>query len=111
LHDPELYWAKLHALPEVTDEPPAGALKAIGRMMPESGLRCRISTRVAGLGSLGRQRYVAIAEWRAGGVAREAKALAPSACVWAQEGKGTAPILYQEMLNTAIRCPDPFVRF
>jgi hypothetical protein len=30
--------------------------------------------------------------------------------VWAERGKGTAPILYQEMLDDAIRCRDPFVR-
>ena len=90
---------------------PAGARKAIERMMPEAGLNWRIVHRVAGLGSLGRERYVAIADWRGGSIAREAKALAPSACFWAQEGKGTAPILYQEILDTAIRCRDPFVRF
>ena len=65
---------------------------------------------MAGLGSLGRERYVAVAQWRGGSVAREAKALAPSACVWAAEGKGTAPIHYQEILDRSVRCPDPFVR-
>uniref|UniRef100_Q01RV9 DUF2252 domain-containing protein n=1 Tax=Solibacter usitatus (strain Ellin6076) TaxID=234267 RepID=Q01RV9_SOLUE len=109
LHDPEAYWAKLRALPLAASEPPAGALKAIARMMPERGLQVRITTRIAGLGSLGRQRYVAIADWHGGGVAREAKALAPSACLWAKQGKGTAPIHYQEILRTAIRCRDPFV--
>jgi len=34
----------------------------------------------------------------------------PSACVWAEEGKGTAPILYQEILDRSVRCRDPFVR-
>jgi hypothetical protein len=80
-------------------------------MMPESGLHLRITTRLAGLGSLGRERYVAITDWRGGSVAREAKALAPSAVLWAEKGKGTAPILYQEILNTAVRCGDPFVHF
>ena len=110
LHEPEQFWQKLHALPEVADEPPAGALKAIDKMMPEAGLHWHLAHRVAGLGSLGRERYVAIAEWRGGSVAREAKALAPSACVWAEEGSGTAPIHYQEILDAAVRCPDPFVR-
>ena len=110
LHDPEQYWSKLHALPLATGEPPAAALKAIARMMPERGLHLRISPRIAGLGSLGRQRFVAVTDWRGGSVAREAKALAPSACLWAAKGKGVAPILYQQMLNTAVRCKDPFVR-
>jgi len=110
LHEPEAYWEKLHALPEVAEEPPAGALNAIARLMPEAGLHWHVAHRVAGLGSLGRQRYVAIAEWRGGSVAREAKALAPSACLWAKKGKGTAPILYQKILDSAVRCRDPFVR-
>ena len=43
-------------------------------------------------------------------MAREAKALAPSACVWASRGGGAAPIRYQEIIGRAVRCPDPFVR-
>jgi hypothetical protein len=73
------------------------------------GLEWRVSHRVAGLGSLGRQRYVALGDWCGGSVAREAKALAPSACVWAERGEGTAPIQYQEAIDRAVRCPDPFV--
>src|SRR5205085_6700342 len=94
LHEPEKYWDKLHALPECREEAPAGASKAIDRMMPERGMHWRPAHRVAGLGSLGRERYMALAEWRGGAVAREAKALAPSACVWAARGKGTAPIYH-----------------
>ena len=111
LHAPEQFWEKLHALPVEKKAAPAGARKAIESMMPEKGLDWHIVHRVAGLGSLGRERYVAIADWRGGSIAREAKALAPSACFWAAEGKGTAPILYQKILDTAIRCRDPFVRF
>jgi len=110
LHDPEQYWAKLHALQESTEPGPAAANKAFDHMMPERGMRWRAAHRVAGLGSLGRLRFVALADWRGGSVAREAKALAPSACLWAEKGKGTAPILYQEMLDEAVRCRDPFVR-
>jgi hypothetical protein len=110
LHEPEKYWEKLNALPDVAEGPPAGALKALARMMPERGLHWRVAHRIAGLGSLGRERFVALAEWRGGSVAREAKALAPSACVWAARGKGAAPLHYQELLDTAVRCKDPFVR-
>ena len=111
LHEPEKFWEKLHGLAPVEKEPPAGARKAVARLMPESGLEWTVVHRVAGLGSLGRERYVALAEWRGGSVAREAKALAPSACVWAESGKGgSAEILYQKVLDTAVRCRDPFVR-
>jgi hypothetical protein len=111
LRQPQAFWDKLHKLPTVKEKPPAGAIKAIEQTMPERGLKWRIGHRVAGLGSLGRERYVAMAEWRGGSVAREAKALAPSACVWAEVGKGGASIHYEEILERSVRCRDPFVRF
>ncbi len=110
LHQPEVYWEKLHSLPLISSDPPAGVMKALADLMPQKGLKWRLSHRVAGLGSLGRERFVAVAEWDGGSVAREAKALAPSACVWAEDGKGNAPIHYQEIIDEAVRCPDPFVR-
>ena len=69
-----------------------------------------IAHRVAGLGSLGRQRFVGIAMCRGGRVAREAKALAPSACVWAYGGKVSERICYQQALDRSVRDRDPFVR-
>ena len=48
--------------------------------------------------------------YRGGMVAREAKALAPSACVWAGKGKASERIRYQEMLDRSVRAMDPFVR-
>jgi len=110
LHEPEAYWEKLHGLPSLSSDPPAGVVKAIAGMMPQKGLEWRVSHRVAGLGSLGRERFVAVADWDGGSVAREAKALAPSACFWSEKGKGAAPIYYQQMIDKAVRCPDPFVR-
>ncbi len=110
LHEPERYWSRLNGLSTLRGKVPKGALRALERLMPEPGLPRRIVHRIAGLGSLGRQRYVALAQWRGGLVAREAKALAPSACLWALEGGGTAAILYQRILDRAVRCADPFVR-
>ena len=91
---------KLHALPDSTEEPPAGALKAIARMMPERGLHWRVAHRIAGLGSLGRQRYVALAEWRGGTRGARGQGAGALGVRVGGGGKGTAPILYQEMLNT-----------
>src|ERR1019366_5805746 len=65
---------------------------------------------VAERGSLGRQRFVALAEWHASHIAREAKAMAPSACWWAAGCKGSSRLLYQEILDTAVRCCDPYVK-
>jgi hypothetical protein len=108
LHDPQKFWDKLHALEDALDAPKS-ATKAIDRLMPERRLKWRVVHRIAGLGSLGRERYVALVDWHGASVAREAKALAPSACVWAKEGGGTAPILYQKIVDGAVRSVDPFV--
>jgi hypothetical protein len=78
--------------------------------MPVGDIPFRLAHRVAGLGSLGHARYVAIADWHGGRIAREAKALVPSAAHWAEGCDGPAEILYQTILNRAVRCPDPFVQ-
>jgi len=110
LRDPAAFWHKLAGgRPDRAGEPPAGVARALAAMLPTPGLPHRIIHRVAGLGSLGRERYVALAEWHGGAVAREAKALAPSAAVWARGGRGAA-IRYQEIVDAAIRCPDPCLR-
>jgi uncharacterized protein (DUF2252 family) len=110
LRDPIQYWQKLDSLPTFKGRVPKSARRAIERQMPEAGLDYRIVHRMAGLGSLGRERYVAIANCRGGRVAREAKALAPSACVWASAEKVSERIRYQEALDRSIRDIDPFVR-
>ncbi len=76
LHDPETFWDKLESLPTVKTPVPNVVRTSLRRALPEGDLRVRIVHRVAGLGSLGRQRFVALAVWRGGRIAREAKALA-----------------------------------
>ena len=109
LRDPVQYWKKLDSLPTWKGPVPKSALRAIERLLPEPGLEYRLVHRIAGLGSLGRERYVAIANCRGAHIAREAKALAPSACVWAAGGKVSQRICYQEALDRSIRDKDPFV--
>lgn len=109
LKDPEGFWQKLNALPSVRQEPPPSASKALRRMMPERGLKYRVAHRIAGLGSLGRRRYVALAQWRSGSIAREAKELAESAWLFARPHGRNPGILYQEALEKSVRCRDPFV--
>jgi len=109
LRDPVLFWRKMDALPTLRKAIPKSARQALERVMPERALQYRVATRQAGLGSLGRERYVALAEYHGGKIAREAKALAPSACCWAVGGKAPKRIRYGEILGTAVRCRDPFV--
>jgi len=81
LRDPQRFWDKLDALPTLRTPLPKGVARMLERALPERNLPGRIVHRVAGVGSLGRQRFVVLAQWRGGRVAREAKALAPSAWV------------------------------
>ncbi|HEY3973064.1 MAG TPA: DUF2252 family protein [Candidatus Sulfotelmatobacter sp.] len=114
LRDPVHFWAKMDALPTVKGNVPLSAIDAIEHLMPAPGLRYRLASRVAGLGSLGHARYVAIADWHGGRIAREAKALVASACYWAKatdkNHQGPSEILYQAIITRAIRCLDPFVQ-
>ncbi len=115
LRDPVRFWQKMDALPTLKTEAPVSAVDAIEHLMPAPGISYRLAHRVAGLGSLGHARYVAIADWHGGRIAREAKALVPSSSHWAQTvdkktNESPAEILYQTIVNRAVRCPDPFVQ-
>jgi hypothetical protein len=105
--DPTVFWEKFVALPTIKPVP-AKVMLMLKQAMPERGLAFRVAHRRAGLGSLGRQRFTAIVEWRGGKIAREAKALLPSACVWAG-GLSNNGIFYSRMLASAVRTPDPFL--
>jgi len=108
LRDPIPFWNSLDSLPTLGRGVPARVRTLLRRALPEKDLSWRIAHRVAGLGSLGRQRFVAIADWRGGKIAREAKALAASACLW-PAGRG-GRILYADILQRAVRVPDPFLQ-
>jgi hypothetical protein len=108
--DPVTFWTKMDALYRWRKEVPKAARKALEKMLPDPKIPYMLCTRVAGLGSLGRQRFVAIAEWNGARLARETKSLAPSACLWAGTNGATKEIRYQKILDLAVRAPDPMVR-
>lgn len=109
LRDPVLFWRKMDSLATLRKSIPKSARRALERVMPEKDLAYRIAHRQAGLGSLGRERYVAIGEYHGGKIVREAKALAPSACAWTGGKGASSRIRYGEVLSSAVRCLDPFV--
>jgi hypothetical protein len=106
LRDPRIFWAKLMSAPRATGRIPHALFNA---SMPEAGLPYRVVRRVAGVGSLGRPRLVALAEWRGALIAREAKAWAPSAALWAT-GRESANVDGAALLGRAVRALDPFFR-
>jgi Uncharacterized protein conserved in bacteria (DUF2252) len=110
LRDPVRFWRTIHALPPVKGSISASARAALDRLMPEPKVSYSLRRRVSGMGSLGRPRYVALAEWYGGKIAREAKVLVPSACLWAKDGHGLHTIMYQSLVDQAVRSRDPFVQ-
>jgi hypothetical protein len=107
---PEAFWEKMKALRTWTGRVPGSAEKALRRMLPDGDLKYRLAHRVSGLGSLGRRRFVALADWHGGTIAREAKELTDSAWYFAHPRRRRGEIYYQEALERARRCPDPFVK-
>lgn len=109
LRDPVRFWDRMEGLPDFREPIPAEVQRRIESLLPERGMAYRRKRRVSGLGSLGHLRVVALGEWHCGLIAREAKALAPSAWVWAS-GKGNDERLrYEEIISRAARVPDPFL--
>lgn len=110
LKQPELFWEKLNSLPTLKGNLPSSAEKSLKKLMPSRGLAYRVVHRISGLGSLGRRRFVALADWHGGSIAREAKELTESAWLWADQRRKRQPIMYQRALDCSQRCPDPFVK-
>jgi len=109
LRDPAKFWEKLNGLKTITGRVPAKVKKALAAALPIKKMEYRVVHRVAGLGSLGRQRFVALAESDGSLIAREAKALILSSCAWAGNKKDDHP-QYEKIVRQAIRCPDPFLK-
>jgi len=107
LRDPATYWRKFDSLRPATGAVPQAILRAA---LPDRRLRYRVVRRTAGVGSLGRPRFVAMADWCGGRIAREAKAWLPSAAVWAT-GRRSIGVNGEMLLARAVRAPDPFLHF
>ena len=106
LRDPEKFWRHL-AKQRTVKSLPGDARKLLLRALPDTKGPVRFAHRVAGVGSLGHERYIAVALHQGGRVAREAKSRSPSACVWAgQHGKKD---YYRRLTDKAVRCDNPFL--
>jgi uncharacterized protein (DUF2252 family) len=110
LRDATVFWKKLERLSKTRIELPRNVERELRKLLPDRSLPCEKKHRLAGLGSLGHTRVVLLGRWHGCYVAREAKQLSPSACVWVRgasaEGQQTH---YGKILDRAVRVPDPFV--
>jgi hypothetical protein len=105
---PEDFWEKLNRRPVRRRGIPRDARDALESALPDRTLDYKIVIRKAGLGSLGQLRFVAIAEWEGGCIAREAKAMVPSSCAWLNGRSGDRNSYYQQAIARAVRAHDPF---
>jgi uncharacterized protein (DUF2252 family) len=98
------FWRRLSGFPRVS--PPRKVQALLTRALPGSPEALHFVHRPAGLGSLGRQRFAALATWRGGLVSREVKTLTTSAVHWQTEERSAAT-RYGEILARAVRAHDP----
>jgi hypothetical protein len=111
LRQPHAFWQRLEAKTAAAEKKmPDGLRRAFRRFLPEKAEPSyRVVKTPKGLGSLGRRRFLAIASWQGGFLAREAKDVVPSACLWAAGKRaGTGNPWLERTVKAAVRCADPF---
>ena len=107
LKDQRPYWEHMRALRTASGRVSPKVRRLLESALPARGLEPRFVHRQAGLGSLGRLRVAALANWQGGMVAREAKPLAPSAWLWSRNPRVKRGIRYTSLIRCAVRVPDP----
>ena len=110
LRDPVRFWKRVGKLEELRATVPENVREKLEAALPSPQLPYERKRRVAGLGSLGHLRVLAVARWRGGWIAREAKVLTPSACIWASGRAKSEKILYSDIISRAARVQDPFLQ-
>jgi Uncharacterized protein conserved in bacteria (DUF2252) len=109
LKSPPDFWETLLRKPTLSlRELPRDARAALEQTLPARGLGYKVVRRQAGVGSLGQPRYVAIAAWQGGCVAREAKAYLPSMEAYRHGRRHDRICYYEKAIRTASRAPDPY---
>jgi hypothetical protein len=109
LRDPVAFWTRMGELPTARGPLPNKVQELLLQRMPDEANRVRFTRRRAGLGSLGLERLVAIAEWNGSLIAHEAKAVPGSAWEWAHPPHGGSKLHYLDIIGQAVRCPDPML--
>src|SRR5271168_843374 len=106
LRDPVHFWEKLMQLPAFTARAPDEVRKLLEESLPPKSVY-QLRKRIAGLGSLGHPRILALSSSGGAFIAREAKAIRPSASVW--NDKASTKTMYgAKLIASCLRVPDPF---
>jgi Uncharacterized protein conserved in bacteria (DUF2252) len=110
LRDPVHFWAKMERNAPYTAKPPAEVRRLLEESFPIPRPQYMLKRRIAGLGSLGHPRILALSSWKGAYVAREAKGIRTSAWAW-YRGDSAMRLYGPELVQSAIRVQDPCVRF
>jgi hypothetical protein len=110
LRDPVRFWEKMQQCSPYTAKPPAEARKLIEETLPAPCRVYQLKRRIAGLGSLGHPRILALSSWQGAFIAREAKGIRTSAYAW-YRNTSSDQIYGVKLVERAIRVQDPCVRF
>src|ERR1700730_1069911 len=108
------FWQDMENLVAATEKsaknPPKDYINALDAAVPEPPRDVKYGERTgAGLGSLGRPRWVGLAQWRGGPVVREAQA-APASARALPKGRGEQPMYCFEIATASYRASDPWYR-
>ncbi len=99
------FWSKIEELK--TESPGEAVMAGFKQVLPPKASIIRTARRPKrGCGSLGRPRWVVVADWCGGRIVREAKALIPSAWEWAH-GNEAAPLRFKDLACGPHRSFDP----
>ncbi|TCS12908.1 DUF2252 family protein [Caulobacter sp. BK020] len=104
--DRAAYWARFAAPP--SRPIPPRYRSALAAALPDPAAAFETFPRTAGVGSLGRPRFVARADWRGGPVLREVKAVVVPA--WTLRHGGDPSIRAGEVAGGRLRAVDPHYR-
>ena len=110
LRDAGAFWEKLGASLTLPERGLGSAARLLTRSLPRGATGLRFLHRQSGMGSLGRERVAVVAHYRGSKIAREVKALAPSACAWAEGRRGARRRWQRPLLANPHRSPDPLLR-
>jgi hypothetical protein len=102
------FWSKVGNYPEAKPHPKVVASR-LRESLPRHAEILRFCSRSVGGGSLGRPRFVAVAQWRGGYVLREAKAFVTSAWRWAHD-QSADHSSFIKLAHGRYRSPDPFLK-
>ena len=110
LRDPVVFWEKILACPRYKGKLPKDVWALVRGSMPQRTQNYELRSRIAGLGSLGHPRVLALATWDGAHIVREAKQLTPSAWIWSQNLHAST-ILSRKLVDSSVRIRDPHVHF